>query len=203
MATPFITSFGDDSHEVGEAGLTITGFNFGLFPGEVWLFANADRSGASDQLAGFTWGETSITGVDMPAAPNNAEGTVYLAVMTQDFEWSSPAFPYAFTLGAAPPAPAAAPAQKKGGKASRSVYPRRIMIFGKRYTVRSAYEERTLLAKLQAEEEAKLKTEPKQPEVIRYRMKRVSNRIQKVDNGDAYRNLRHKWDEELLAFLAG
>ena len=115
MAAPFVTNFGDESHEEGELGLTIDGFDFGFFIGEVWMFANADRSGASDDLsAGITWGEQQITGVDIPAAPNNAVGAVFLAVKTLDDEWSSPAFPYPFTLVVAGGGPAIAFAKQRG-----------------------------------------------------------------------------------------
>lgn len=107
MATPFITSFGDDDHAAGETGLTIDGQHFGeVFEGEVWMFANADRSGAQDQLTVTGWTDRQITGVAIPASPTNANGTVYLAVRQLNGEWSSPAFPYAFTLSGAAGAPA-------------------------------------------------------------------------------------------------
>lgn len=102
MAAPFITNFGDESHDFGETSLTIDGFEFGFFVGEVWIFANADRSGASDDItpAGgqSDWGEQQITNVAIPGTPNNAAGTVWLAVKTAENEWSSPAFPFSFTL---------------------------------------------------------------------------------------------------------
>jgi len=108
MVAPNITDFGDESHEEGETGLIVDGFNFGFFLGEVWMFANADRSGLSDDLStGIAWGEMRITGVDIPAVPNNALGAVFLAVKTLDNEWSSPAFPYPFTLVAAGAPPVA------------------------------------------------------------------------------------------------
>jgi hypothetical protein len=101
MPAPFITGFGDNSHEEGESGLTVDGFHFGFWVGELWMFAAADRSGAADQLTVTTWGERQLTGGGIPAAPNNVPGTVYLARKTTNNQWSSPAFPWSFTLVAA------------------------------------------------------------------------------------------------------
>lgn len=98
MATPFITDFGDETHDFGETGLVVDGFDFGFFPGELWMFENPDRSGAADQLTVGSWGEFQLTGVEIPAVPNNAAGAVYLGLKTQENEWSTPAFPFAFTL---------------------------------------------------------------------------------------------------------
>lgn len=99
MVAPFITDFGDEVHEIGETGLTVSGFEF--FPGvgiqgELWMFANADRSGASDQLTIGTHTNNSIPGVSIPGSPNNSAGTVYLAFRRGgDLAWSDS---YTFTL---------------------------------------------------------------------------------------------------------
>jgi len=98
MASPFITNFGDEAHEFGETGLIVDGQDFGFFPGELWMFENADRTGAADQLTVGTWGEQRLTGVAIPASPNNSEGVVFLAVLTENMDWSSPAFPFQFNL---------------------------------------------------------------------------------------------------------
>ena len=96
MAAPFITNFGDEAHDPGETGLTIDGQDFGFFPGQAWMYATSSRTGAADQLTVGTWTEQQLTGVEIPASPNNAEGTVYLFVQNENLDWS---FPYAFTLG--------------------------------------------------------------------------------------------------------
>ncbi len=98
MAAPVVTTFGDDDHAAGETGLTINGFQFGHFDGEAWMYANPNRTGLSDQLTVGTWGDMQLTGVEIPAVPNNTNGTVYLFVRTDGFEWS---LPYAFTLSGA------------------------------------------------------------------------------------------------------
>lgn len=98
---PFITSFGDDDHEEGETGLTVFGQDFGQFAGELWMFANADRTGAADELTVGAWSDLQLSGVEIPASPNNSTGTVYLAVKTENLDWSSPVFEYSFTLSAA------------------------------------------------------------------------------------------------------
>lgn len=105
MPAPYISSFGDDDHQEGETGLTIGGFDFGFFEGEVWMYENNDRTGNADQLSVTGWSDMSITGVDIPASPNNATGTVYLFVKRSgDLAWS---LAYTFTLsaggGATPP----------------------------------------------------------------------------------------------------
>ena len=99
MVAPFISDFGDEDHEPAETGLTVTGFDF--FPGvaiqgTLWMFENADRSGASDSLPIGTHTNNSIPDVEIPASPNNADGTVYLAFQRGgDMAWSNS---FQFTL---------------------------------------------------------------------------------------------------------
>ena len=96
---PEIASFGDGNHEVGESGLAISGGGFGAFPGTVWMYQNANRSGLSDQLTvGGAWNDLAIAGIEIPASPNNSAGTVYLFVEREDLAWSQA---FAFTLSAA------------------------------------------------------------------------------------------------------
>ena len=86
---PEISAFGDGSHEEGETGLTVDGGGFGAFPGSVWMFENADGSGAADELTvAGAWNDIQIAGVEIPAAPNNAPGTVYLRVLHENLAWS-------------------------------------------------------------------------------------------------------------------
>lgn len=94
---PEIASFGDGDHAGGETGLTITGGGFGAFPGSAWIYQNADRTGLSDQLTVGTWNDIELTGVEIPASPNNSPGTVYLFVEREDLAWSQA---FAFTLSA-------------------------------------------------------------------------------------------------------
>lgn len=200
MAAPVVSDFGDESHDPGATGLTINGFQFSHFPGEAWMYENADRTGNADQLTVTTWADMILTGVEIPAAPNNAEGTVYLFVKTENNEWS---LPYEFTLGTPAPAPAAAATTPAGVRRSRPAYPKRVMIDGRRYQVRSLYEERDLLRKIKAEAERTLqKASQKKAQKITYTLKRTDNRIKKIDNSEGYRQLRRKWDEELLTILA-
>ncbi len=99
MALPFISNFGDEDHEKGETGLVIDGFELGFFAGEAWMYQNADRTGNADQLTVTAWSDLSLTGVAIPAAPNNALGTVYLFIKRfGDNAWS---LSYTFTLSAA------------------------------------------------------------------------------------------------------
>lgn len=93
---PEISAFGDGTHDAGETGLAINGGGYGAFPGEVWMFENADRSGAADQLTvGGSWDDIQLSGIEIPASPNNAAGTVYLMVMREDLAWSNA---FEFTL---------------------------------------------------------------------------------------------------------
>lgn len=95
---PEISAFGDGNHEEGESGLTVDGGGFGAFPGSVWMFQNADGSGAADELTvAGAWNDIQIAGVAIPAAPNNAPGTVYLRVLREDLAWSQG---FAFSLSA-------------------------------------------------------------------------------------------------------
>ena len=101
MAAPEISAFGDDAHSDGETGLVIDGGGFGAFPGEVWMFANANRTGSADQLTVGAWNDIQLTGVAIPGSTNNVTGTVYLLLQREDLAWSQG---HAFTLasGAAP-----------------------------------------------------------------------------------------------------
>lgn len=99
MPAPLISNFGDENHEEGETGLTATGFDFGPgFPveGTLWMFENADRSGQSDELTISGHTDMTISGIEIPASPNNSTGTVYLAFQRGgDLAWSNS---YTFTL---------------------------------------------------------------------------------------------------------
>jgi hypothetical protein len=95
---PEIASFGDGNHQIGATGLSIAGGGFGAFPGAAWIYAAADRSGAADQLTVGTWNDITLSGVEIPASPNNVAGTVYLFVMREDLAWSQA---FTFTLSAA------------------------------------------------------------------------------------------------------
>lgn len=100
MPAPYISNFGDENHQKGEASLVIDGFDLGFFEGEAWMYANADRSGAADQLTVGAWTNQSITGVEIPGTTNNAAGTVYLFVQRfGDLAWN--VVPYQFTLSEA------------------------------------------------------------------------------------------------------
>lgn len=94
---PEIASFGDGDHQQGETGLTISGGGFGAFPGNAWIYQNADRSGLSDQLIVGAWNDIELSGVDIPASTNNGPGTVYLFVQREDLAWSQG---FQFTLAA-------------------------------------------------------------------------------------------------------
>lgn len=52
------------------------------------MYANADLTGAADQLTVGAWNDIQLTGVEIPAAPNNVPGTVYLFVEREDLAWS-------------------------------------------------------------------------------------------------------------------
>lgn len=101
MPAPVVTRFGDGSHAPGETGLTIDGAGFEAFDGEVWLFENQDRTGASDQLTFSGWNDQQISGVDIPDPTNNALGLVYLAVKRIDLAWS-PSFAVFLDDGSGP-----------------------------------------------------------------------------------------------------
>lgn len=85
---PEISAFGDGGHEEGETDLTIDGGGFGAFPGSAWMYQNADRTGLADELTVGAWNDIQLTGVEIPAAPNNSPGTVYLFVEREDLAWS-------------------------------------------------------------------------------------------------------------------
>lgn len=95
MPAPEISSFGDEAHDAGETGLVIDGGGFGAFPGSAWIFENEDGSGASDQLTIGAWNDIQLTGVEIPASPNNTSGTRYVRVQREDLAWSNA---LAFTL---------------------------------------------------------------------------------------------------------
>jgi len=97
MPAPGIGNFGDENHGAGETGLVVDGGGFGPFPGSLWIFENADRSGAADQLTvAGDWNDIQLTGVAIPASPNNLSGTRYLALQRSDLAWSN-AFAFTFT----------------------------------------------------------------------------------------------------------
>lgn len=86
---PEIASFGDGSHQQGETGLTINGGGFGAFAGRVLMCQNADGTGLLDILTvNGPWNDIEIAGIDIPASPNNAAGTVYAIVEREDLAWS-------------------------------------------------------------------------------------------------------------------
>lgn len=95
---PEIASFGDGTHQQGETGLTIGGGGFGAFAGRVLMCQNADGSGLVDVLTvNGPWNDIEIAGIDIPASPNNAAGTVYAIVEREDLAWSQG---FQFTLTA-------------------------------------------------------------------------------------------------------
>ena len=106
MPAPYIQDFGDEDHQEGETGLTVLGFDLGPgipAPGELWMHQNADplSPGLADQLTVGTWTDTSLTGVEIPAAPNNSPGTVYLAIKRYgDNAWNVVDFPFTLTSAA-------------------------------------------------------------------------------------------------------
>lgn len=95
---PEIWDFGDESHQKGETGLSITGAGLGPFPGLARMYANADRTGAQDDLTVGTWGDMSLGDVEIPGTTNNVPGAVYAFVQREDLAWSTG---FAFTLTAA------------------------------------------------------------------------------------------------------
>lgn len=95
MPAPEVSAFGDGDHEIGESGLAIDGGGFGGFPGAAWVYENANRTGATDQLTISAWNDIQLTGVDIPASPNNVAGTRYLFVQREDLAWSQA---FSFTL---------------------------------------------------------------------------------------------------------
>ena len=99
MPAPEISAFGDGTHDAGETGLTVDGGGFGAFPGSLWIYENANRTGNADQLTIGTWNDIGLTGVEIPASPNNSNGTLYLFVQREDLAWSQG---FSFTLGSVP-----------------------------------------------------------------------------------------------------
>lgn len=103
MAAPLITDFGDENHEQGETGLSVTGQDFGSGlegQGTLWMYANADRSGAEDQLTVGSHTNTTISGVEIPGATTNVAGTVYLAWKRfGDQAWSLPSYQFTLSSG--------------------------------------------------------------------------------------------------------
>lgn len=88
MPAPEISSFGDESHAPGESGIPIDGGGFGAFPGSVWIYANADLTGAADELDVVSWNDIAIS-VDIPASLTNTAGMRYLFVQREDLAWSN------------------------------------------------------------------------------------------------------------------
>lgn len=98
MPSPSIVSFGDGDHAVGESGLSVAGAGFGPFPGSLWIYENADRTGNADELTVGTWNDMVVGGIAIPSSLNNTTGTRYLFLQRADLAWS---FPFAFTLSVA------------------------------------------------------------------------------------------------------
>lgn len=93
--------------------------------------------------------------------------------------------------------------QVRPGVRGKPAYPRRLQINGKRYWVRSLEEERTLVRRLYAEEEAKLRRQssPKTVKATTYKIRRAQTRLKKIDKREAHEALLRKLDEELLFFM--
>jgi hypothetical protein len=86
----------------------------------------------------------------------------------------------------------------------RRRYPKRIQILGKRYTVRSEYEERRRLREIIEEEQAKAERAEERQELktvtrARVRIKRTERRLQQLDESPDFRRA---WDEELVMIMA-
>lgn len=97
MAAPGIAAFGDGSHAPGASGIAVQGGGFGAFPGSVWVYENADRTGDADELDIVSWNGVEAT-VDIPGTLTNTAGTRYLFLQRSDLAWSNA---FAFTLEAA------------------------------------------------------------------------------------------------------
>ncbi len=80
MAGPFITGFGDGSHNTGETGLSLTGAGMGPRSGTLHMYQNADRTGADDTLTVGSWTNNLLSSISIPGSPNNSPGTVYAVV---------------------------------------------------------------------------------------------------------------------------
>ena len=107
----------------------------------------------------------------------------------------------AWAAGGAPPA-VVAPAAPSGVR-GRAPYPRRLQIMGKRYWVNSLREEKELLERLYAAEQARLERKPdaKQARVTKYKVKRVATRLKKIDEYETRQARIRQLDEELLTFF--
>ena len=101
MPAPSISAFGDATHEPGDTGLVVDVSGAGPFPGSLWIFENADGSGDADQLTVGDWTDEQLSGVAIPASPNNSSGTRYLRVQRADLAWSI-AFPFTLDASAVP-----------------------------------------------------------------------------------------------------
>jgi len=97
MAAPGIAAFGDGSHAPGASGLAVQGGGFGAFPGHVWIYQNADRTGNADELTVTAWNGVEAT-VTIPGSLTNTAGTRYLFLQRSDLAWSNA---FAFTLESA------------------------------------------------------------------------------------------------------
>lgn len=82
MPAPTITAFGDGDHEVGATGLVVDGVGFDPFAtdGRLWMNQNSNPNspGLQDELTFSGGDDQQLTGVAIPASPNNVSGTVYL-----------------------------------------------------------------------------------------------------------------------------
>lgn len=96
MAAPGIAAFGDGSHAPGATGVAVQGGGFGAFPGHIWIYQNADRTGNADELTVTAWNGVEAT-VTIPGSLSNTAGTRYLFLQRSDLAWSNA---FAFTLEA-------------------------------------------------------------------------------------------------------
>lgn len=112
--------------------------------------------------------------------------------------------------GVIEPEPEVTPPGGVGKRRRWRGYPRTVVVFGRRYTVKTPREERELLERLQAEEQARLAqlepstTPAKQRQVAqaKVRIVRLEHRIEKLEDRElAWNQYLDEEDEELLLFL--
>ena len=97
MPAPSIVAFGDADHNSGETGLVADVAGAGPFPGSLWIYENADRTGAADQLTVGAWNSAQLTGISIPFVPNNTGGTRFLFLQRADLAWSL-GFPFTLNI---------------------------------------------------------------------------------------------------------
>jgi len=116
--------------------------------------------------------------------------------------WSTTFWADGFWYEGAPVPPPAATTSGGGGRKRK--YPRRVMAYGKLYTVRNPDEERQLLQALvdRAKTLAAISPEPDEVAAVRRRIRTIERRVKAVDDSEAQwlRRLR-EIDEELLLLL--